>query len=223
MGSLLHWGSSWSNLSSIVRLELSGPHSNTEAWQFSGRDQKCRDKGNCKTLKGSRTMTRRPSVGWIIYDYQTHCRHGWRALSGPLQLLQDAQSRTHNQGLHTRKRLALRQQSSNHWTVLTSLCSSPPHTAVCWSPGSYCGTSCDQHAHTIGHSHAWVEGTSSPSGTVVFLCKTAAYGMKLKMEVRTQHVPPRWASRCATVAVGHQGGRRVFSGSCSLQESNHCS
>lgn len=83
MGSLLHWGSSWSNLSSIVSLELSGPHSNTEAWQFSGRDQKYRDKGNCKTLKGSWTMTRRPSVGWIIYDYQTHCWHGWRALPGP--------------------------------------------------------------------------------------------------------------------------------------------
>jgi hypothetical protein len=28
-------------------------------------------------------MTGRPSAGWIIYDYQTHCRHGWRALSGP--------------------------------------------------------------------------------------------------------------------------------------------
>lgn len=68
MGSLLHWDSSWSNLSCIVRPELSGPYRNKEAWQFSGCNQNCWDKGNCKKLKGLCNNYKAAHCCWIVCD-----------------------------------------------------------------------------------------------------------------------------------------------------------
>lgn len=76
MGRLLHWGSSWSNLSFIVRPELSSPYRNKEAWQFSGCNQNCWDKGNCKKLKGPVTITRRATVS-RLYVINQLSLSGW--------------------------------------------------------------------------------------------------------------------------------------------------
>ena len=105
MGRLLHWGSSWSNLSFIVRPELSSPYRNKEAWQFSGCNQNCWDKGNCKKLKGPITIPRRPTVS-RLYVINQLSLSGWggmhslrrcpRPLS-PRQLLQEA-VRSHSFG-----------------------------------------------------------------------------------------------------------------------------
>lgn len=83
MGRLLHWGSSWSNLSCIVRPELSGPYRNKEAWQFSGCNQNCWDKGNCKKLKGP-CNNYKAAHCWVDYIWLTnscwvactYCDHG---------------------------------------------------------------------------------------------------------------------------------------------------
>lgn len=112
MGRLLHWGSSWSNLNCIVRLELSDPYRNKEAWQFSGCNQNCWDKGNCKKLKRPCNNYKAAHCWWVgIWLNDSHCRMVWHALTAtvpraiePQQLLLEVQPWSHCFGLPIRKR-----------------------------------------------------------------------------------------------------------------------